>query len=222
MTEFSDIIIVCGHYGSGKTNLSLNLAFDFASRGEKVTLADLDIVNPYFRSSDYPELLEQHGIELIAPMYAHSNVDIPSLPASMYSLTSRGGRVIIDVGGDDSGATALGRFSAMLSAHGYDMLYVVNKYRALSTTCGETVELLGEIETASRLKATAVVNNSHIMQLTTAQDVLESDAYARKVSELSGLPLVMTAVDRRLAGELDGKISDIYPVDIHVTTPWQR
>lgn len=221
LSELERIILVCGHYGCGKTNFSINMALEYAAAGEKVTLVDLDVVNPYFRSSDYPELLRENNIELIAPVYAHSNVDIPSLPTEMYSIFTREGRIIIDVGGDDAGATALGRFSPQLSRMKYSMLYVINKYRIQSGTPEETADLLREIEAASRLKATAIVNNSHIMEETTDKDILESVEYAAEVSGKTGLPIWGTAVEENMASGIFGVPGFVYPVKIHVRAPWK-
>lgn len=221
ITTLNRITLVTGHYGCGKTNLSLNLALDFARRGEKCAVVDLDIVNPYFRSSDYDELLEKNGVRLIAPRYARSALDVPSLPAEIYSVfDSIDGRVIIDVGGDDAGATALGRYAAKFTGLEYSMLYVVNKYRPLTAESGEAAELLGEIETASRLKATAVVNNSHLMGGTTGETILSSVEYAEEAARMLGLPLLFTTAPRAIADKLT--CPDIYPVDIHVRTPWSN
>lgn len=217
----ADIVLICGHYGCGKTNLAMNLAARCAGAGEKVTLVDMDIVNPYFRSSDYKPLLDSMGVELIAPNYAHSNVDLPSITAEMYSIFTRTGRIIIDVGGDDAGATALGRFSRRLKERPYTMLYAVNCYRSQSQTAEETVELLREIETASHLQANAVVNNSHLMQYTTAQTVIDSFGYADEVCRLTGLPLAATAAERRVAGDLADCGRKIWQVEIMVTKPWE-
>ncbi|MBQ9993231.1 MAG: ParA family protein [Clostridia bacterium] len=217
----ADIYIICGHYGCGKTNLAINLAIDHAKRGEKVTLCDLDIVNPYFRSSDYAELIRDSGIELIAPTFAQSNVDLPSIPAAMYSIFAREGTRILDVGGDDAGATALGRFSRGLCEREYAMYYVVNKFRALSTTEEEAAELLREIEQASRLTATGIVNNSHVMEYTKASDIIEAQKYAQNVATMTGLPLLFTAVEKRLADEVRDAIPNLYEVDIRVKKPWE-
>ena len=220
-TKLSRITLVTGHYGCGKTNLSLNLALDFARRGEKCAVVDLDIVNPYFRSSDYDELLEKSGVRLIAPRYARSALDVPSLPAEIYSVfDSIDGRVVIDVGGDDAGATALGRYASKFAGVEYTMLYVVNKYRPLTAESGEAAELLGEIEAASRLKATAVVNNSHLMGGTTGETILGSMDYAADTARKLGLPLLFTTAPRAVADKLT--CPDIYPVDIHVRTPWSN
>ena len=126
-------------------------------------MADLDIVNPYFRSSEYGGLLEEHGVRLIAPVFAGTTLDTPALPPELYSIFEpQTGRVFIDAGGDDAGVTALGGLHGQLEETGYQMLYVINRYRVLSQTPEEAAALLGEIEAASRLKATALVNNSHL------------------------------------------------------------
>ena len=193
------ITLVCGHYGSGKTNFSLNLALNAVKRGERITLVDLDIVNPYFRTADYKDELEAAGVNVIA-----QNI----------------GRVIIDVGGDDAGATALGRFSRQLNESGYDMLCVINKYRKFISDPEEAVEMLAEIEAACRLKATGIVNNSHLGAQTTAQDILASVPYAEKTAELASLPLVCTTAPKSVASELEGKIENLCPVDVLVKLPW--
>lgn len=215
-----DFIIICGHYGCGKTNLALNIAVDMAERGDEVTLVDLDLVNPYFRSSDYPELLKEHNIELLASGYAHSNLDIPSIPSEMYGMFSRGGKVIIDVGGDDAGAVALGRFSHLIKQKDYTFLYVVNRYRIQSETPEEAVELLAEIKEASRLEPHFIVNNSHLMEQTTLSELVSGQAYAKEISEKTGLPLAFTAVERSLVPEAEKAIDNVYPVKVYVKKVW--
>ena len=210
--------LICGHYGCGKTNLSLNIALDLAQRGEKVSLVDLDIVNPYFRSSDYRELAEKAGVRLIAPGYAGSTLDSPALPAEIFSVFDSDGYVLFDVGGDDVGATALGRFAPRISRMDYDMLYVVNRYRPITADAGSAEELLGEIEKASRLKATGVVNNSHLMGLTTEKTIMDAVEYGEQTARELGLPLRFTTAPETVAEKLD--INNIYPVKIYVKTPW--
>lgn len=196
------------------------MAADLAERGEKVTMVDLDIVNPYFRSSDYTAFLEDRGIHMIAPRYSGSTLDIPSIPAEIASTFESDGYVIIDVGGDDAGATALGRFSASIRALDYDMLYVVNKYRPLTGTWGDAASLLGEIEAASRLKATGVVNNSHLMMYTDEETVLSSVPYAEQTAASLGLTVRFTTAPKDIAEKLN--IKNIYPVEVYVKTPWMQ
>ena len=223
MFPFGQFIIVCGHYGCGKTNLSLNLAVNLQKAGRKVTLVDLDLVNPYFRSSDFPEILRSNQIELIAPVFAHSNLDLPALPENLHRIFSMTDRtVIIDVGGDDAGATALGSVSQSIRQMEYQMLYVVNRYRALTQTPAEACALLREIESACRLKATGVVNNSHMQGETTPDDILRGVSFAEKTAELLDLPLAFTTVPAFLAEKVGKAGKNVYPVEIYVKPPWEQ
>lgn len=221
--------MVTGHYGSGKTNLAVNLALDsLGGRFETVTLVDLDIVNPYFRSSDYGQQLEARGIHVVSPRFAGTTQDVPSLSAEVYSVFESEGAVIFDAGGDDVGATALGRFARSFDAIEYEMLYVINRYRNLTTTAQEAADLLREIEAASHLKATGIVNNSHLRDETTADTVLASLGFARETAGLLGLPLVCTTVPRRLAEQFSDvpgdptHVENAYPIEVYVRTPWEE
>ncbi len=198
-TDFKPYTLVCGHYGCGKTNLSLNMACDLAGRGEKVALVDLDIVNPYFRSSDQRAALEARGIRLIAPGSAGTTLDVPALPAEIAATFGSAGDGILDVGGADAGAPARGRFSGKIKKLDYDMLYVVNKYRPLTSGPIDAARLLGEIEAASRLKATGLVNNSHLMHHTTAETIMSSLRYAEELAASLGLPLTITTAPKSRA-----------------------
>jgi cellulose biosynthesis protein BcsQ len=225
MPNFKRITIVCGHYGCGKTNLSINLAIDCAKAGNTVTLVDLDLVNPYFRSSEYGDILQKNQVKLIAPVYANTTLDLPMLPAELNSIfTNSDDHIILDVGGDDVGSTVLGTISGKIREAEYDMLYVVNRYRALTTTAEEAVELLKEIEAASRLKATAVVNNSHLKNLTTAQDILNSAEFAQNAAEMLNLPLLFTTAPKQIGSQQIqtlSKIPNLYPIEIYVRSPWE-
>lgn len=221
MTDrLKNFIVVTGHYGCGKTNFSINLALDYVAKGRKVTIVDMDLVNPYFRTSDYRELLESKGVEVIAPVFGHTNLDIPSLPASMYGIFDSKDIVIVDVGGDDVGSTVLGRFRPKFEGLDYDLLYVVNRFRNLTATAGEAAEILKEIEAVSRLKATGIVNNSHLMGETTDEVLKEGVLFAEEVAKLTGLPVVANTVRRDLYESLDLGYENIYPIDIHVKVNW--
>lgn len=212
-------VIVTGHYGSGKTNFSLNLAMDLRASGKEVSIADLDVVNPYFRTSDFREMAEKNGIELIASDYAGSSLDIPALSGRLDGRLGGDGFLIIDVGGDDTGAVALGRYAQKLSKTGYSMLYIVNAYRYLVREPEESVELLKEIEHSSRLRATHIVNNSNLGISTTAKEIRDSIPYAGKLSQLTALPVLWTVARREIAPALCD-IQDLYPANIYVTAPW--
>ncbi len=224
MESLKNFIIVCGHYGCGKTNYAINLALKYKKQGRRVTIVDMDLVNPYFRTSDYRELLENEGIEVIAPVFAATNLDIPSLPGEMYSVFEGKDIVILDVGGDDVGATVLGRFYPKLVNTDYDFLYVVNRYRGMTVKPQEAAEILNEIERVSRLKATRLVNNSHLMDDTTAETIAEGIRYAKEVSRITGLSLLHTTVNSELeVSETDVRFegSKIIPINIYVKTIWR-
>lgn len=220
--------VITGHYGCGKTNLAINLAMGQRAAYDQVTVVDLDIVNPYFRSSDYTGMLAARGIEVIAPIFAGTTLDAPALSPAIYSVFEKPGAVILDVGGDDAGATALGRFEDDIRAIDYDMLYVVNRYRNLTSTPREAADLLAEIELASHLTATGIVNNSHLRGETTVDTVLDSLDYGRSAADLIGLPLRFTTVPMDLSARFSAipgeptYVPDAYPIDIHVRTPWEE
>ena len=208
------ITLFVGHYGSGKTNIAVNYALRLAEAGRRVALADLDIVNPYFRSKD--SLTDLTAVRLIASPYAGTNLDLPALPQEMYAVTDdRTLIAILDVGGDDRGALALGRLTpAILEENDFECLAVINRYRPLTGTPEETVGVLREIEGAGGVPITGLVNNSNLGRETTPDDVLSSVAYAEEVSRLSGLPVKMTAVERGVCPLLSGKIPDLFPLDL--------
>ena len=214
--DFKRIVLFSGHYGSGKTNIAVNLAFQLKKCCDRVSIADIDIVNPYFRSEDSRRELEAAGIKLIASPFANSNVDVPALPQEVYSIVhDRGQQAIVDVGGDDRGALALGRWrDAILEEDNYEMLLVVNRFRPLTRDADSTIEVMREIELASKMPFTAVVNNSNLGNETTAQDILASQAYAQEICEKTGLSLKMTAVRAELMPELEGKIENLFPLHL--------
>jgi len=179
------IIIVCGHYGAGKTNISVNLAVKLKQEtGLVYTLADMDMVNPYFRSADNIKDLQKHGVDFIVPAFANMNVEVSTVPPEINSVfANQNKRVIIDIGGDDNGATVLGVFADKIKQENYEMIYVVNKYRPLTSNAGDAANLAHEIEHKSKLKITSLINNSNIGSMTTEKEVLNSIEYAQKISD---------------------------------------
>ena len=214
--NYKRVTLLCGHYGSGKTNIAVNMALDLSRDHEKVVIADLDIVNPYFRTVDSEEDLREAGVKLVVSSYANSNVDIPALPQEMYSLVDdRSLTCIVDVGGDDRGAYALGRISgAIREENYYDMFLVINRYRPLTPDAESTLEIMHEIEAAASLPFTGIINNSNLAAETEPETVLASVSYAQEVARLAGLPLVMTSVERSVAEKLEGQIENLFPMDL--------
>ena len=210
------ITLFAGHYGSGKTNIAVNYALHLKSLGESVVVADLDIVNPYFRTRDSLDDFEKAGIRLISSAFASSNVDLPALPQDVYSILDNPTEcAIMDIGGDDRGAYALGRYADAIKAeNNYEMLFVFNKYRPLTSTAQDAAEIMAEIETACHVKFTAIVNNSNLGEATTAEDILNSVDETEKLSELTGLPVKMTSVRSDLINNLNGKVENLFPLTL--------
>lgn len=208
------LTLFAGHYGSGKTNIAVNYALHLAKEGKPVCIADLDIVNPYFRTADSRQELESAGVELISPQFANSNVDLPALPAQAYKLVQdKRCYGIMDIGGDDRGAYALGRYVPyMKQEKDYRMVYVANCYRPLTRTAAEALEVMQEIEAACGLAFTDIVNNSNLASETDVQAVLNSRDYIQELSELSSLPVFMTTVRADLAEALREHIPNILPL----------
>jgi MinD-like ATPase involved in chromosome partitioning or flagellar assembly len=212
--EHKRLTLFAGHYGSGKTNIAVNYALCLAKEGKRVCIADLDIVNPYFRTKDSEKELSERGIHLVSPQYANSNVDLPALPAESYRLVQdKSTYGIMDIGGDDRGAYALGRYAdSIKKENNYEMFMVINMYRPLTRDVESTVEVMKEIETACSMKFTAIVNNSNIGEETTAQDVLDSLEYAQAVSQATGLPIGLTTVREDLYNYLCEKVDNLMPL----------
>jgi len=216
--KYKRVTLLCGHYGSGKTNIAVNMAFDLKKQNpdKKIAIADLDIVNPYFRTKDSRKDFEKENIRLICSGFANTNLDAPALPQDLYAITDdKQMQCIIDVGGDDVGAVALGRLSpALREENDYDMYLVINKYRPLTPNAQSVEEVRKEIEVASGLKFTAIINNSNLAAETTADDVIQTVNYAIEVSKLTGLPIAATSADINICEDLKGKVDNVFPLKL--------
>ena len=210
------VTLFAGHYGSGKTNIAVSYALLLAREGKKTAIADLDIVNPYFRTKDSASELEAAGVDLISPQFANTNVDLPALPAEAYRLVEdRSLFAVMDVGGDDRGAYALGRYAPFILEEGdYRMAFVANPCRPLTRTPEEALEVMREIEAAGGVPFTAIVNNANLAHETTAETVLAAIPYMERLSELSGLPVWLTSAEETVAAGLAGKIPHLLPMKL--------
>lgn len=208
--------VIVGHYGSGKTNFSINYALKNAENGKSVAVVDLDIVNPYFRSADLENVLSESGIRLISPLFANTNLDIPALTLELRQIPEE--RVIIDVGGDSSGAVALARYSDFFReiSDEIECIYIINMYRLGTETIDEAVEIMREIEHSSGLTVNTVVNNSNLGAETSAKVVEKSSAYAEKFCEATALPLKYT-----IDTSGNAKVKNRFPADIYVKKLWE-
>jgi hypothetical protein len=221
MTEPKRITVLAGHYGSGKTHIAVNYALRQKAGGRSVLLADLDIVNPYFRTADAADMLREAGIELISSEYALSNLEAPSVPSAIgAALLRKDVNCVLDVGGDDRGALALGRYAPLLAGEpSLDVWLVVNASRPLTATPEACLGIMREIETAARVKFTGIVNNTHLCGETAAGTVLASRPYAEAVAARAGLPVVMTAVREDLIPALK-QYPNVFPVKILRKPEW--
>ena len=214
--EHKRLTLFMGHYGSGKTNIAVNYAISLAAEEKPVCIADLDIVNPYFRTADSARELEAAGIDLVRPQYANSNVDLPALPPESYRLVrDKKTYGVMDIGGDDRGAYALGRFAPFIrEENDYRMAFVVNFCRPLTQTPEDALEVMREIEAACGLRFTCIVNNTNLGSETDPQVLLDSLEPLEGLSRLSGLPIWLHTVRQDLVPALSGDISPVFPLQL--------
>lgn len=221
---YSRLNIFCGHFGSGKSEVSVNYAIKLANEGKKVTVVDMDNVNPYFRSADAQKTLAENGIELIASEFTNSNLDMPTVPQELKKVfcdTSR--TVIFDVGGDDDGAYALGQFNSFFLKEAYKMFFVVSTKRPLTKTCDELVEMAGAIEYASRLKFTDIANNTNLGCLTTEDTLMSDYKEIKKLSEKLNIPVSMQCGIPKALEKLPPEFEyNKFPMKIYIKMPWQK
>lgn len=223
MSDKVKISIFTGYFGSGKTEFSINYSLDYAKEGKKVALVDLDIVNPFFRSAEMRELLEKKDIQLIAPQYANSNVDVPSLPASVQSIFSmENTEAIIDVGGNSEGATALGCYYPYLKEADYKMYFVINTLRPYSGNVGDICKTAKEIEHKSRLKITNIIANTNLSYETNVDIIKEGYDIVEKASKEMKVPVSYIGVPQELLDEIPNNLKKLaYPIKRYMKPLWE-
>ncbi len=214
--------IITGHYGSGKTEYAVNLALKLAETVENVALADLDIVNPYFRSYEQAQRLENAGIRVIVTSCG-GVADIPAInPEVMSIFQQEKWTGVLDIGGDPIGARVLARFAPQLKKEAFDLLFVLNANRPETRDVDSALQYMQEIEAESRQKITGIVNNTHLCRETTPQEIIKGARLARQLSERTGLPIVHHAVERKFVDAVKDKITgEILPMNIYMKKPWE-
>lgn len=216
------ISIITGHYGTGKTEFAVNLALAMAEAGEQVMLADLDIVNPYFRSRERRPLLEEAGVRLISSSQACSDADVPALPAELLTiLENRGIRGVLDIGGDPVGARVLARFHPKLIQEDYQLIYVLNANRPEVRDTENAIAYLRGIEATTGLTCTGIVNNTHLCQETTEAEIRKGAALAAAVSRETGIPVLCHVAEERFAAKLSDLPEMVFPITIKMKKPWE-
>ena len=203
----SRVTVLVGHFGSGKTEIALNLAMDQASDGVPVTMADLDVVKPYFRTRSARALLAESGIDLLAPKGPNIHADLPIIVPEIRShLRQSLRRLIIDVGGDDVGARVLGSLSDVVPHGETECLLVLNFRRPSTPDPNAAVEMVREIEAVGRLPVAGLISNTHLMDETDLEVILDGLENAQQTGELLGIPVVAVAATEDLAVELRARI----------------
>ena len=213
---------IVGHMGGGKTELAVNMAVTLAKAGEKTAIADLDVVNPYFRSREQREMFRALGIRFVASGQSLVDADVPSLPAELNTLLQDGSlRSILDIGGD-SGARVLARYRHQIAAQDYEVWFVLNARRPQTATLEKAIFSLRKIEEEMGLPVTGIVNNTHLCAETTATDVLLGAGLADEVAYVTNIPVICHTAPRFLADTLPALAEPVFPIDIYMKKPWER
>lgn len=218
------IRIITGHYGSGKTEFAVNYAFDLAKTGKKTAIVDLDIVNPYFRSREIEPQFVKKGIRVISSSIKGLSGDLPALSPEIYSvLQDTSYEVVLDVGGDKAGARSLGRYHEYFDREPYDMFFVLNANRHQTNTVDGAVSYLRSIEDSSMQKITALVNNTHLCDNTTIEEIMKGQKLCEDVSKVLGLPIKYVVCEKKFVDLLPkGLQGEVLPIDIYMKKPWEN
>ena len=216
------ISIITGHYGTGKTEFAVNLALALTKECDRVMLADLDIVNPYFRSRERRTLLEEAGVRLISASQACSDADVPALPAELLTiLENRDVKGVLDIGGDPVGARVLARFQPKFLMEDYQLIYVLNANRPEVRTTDSAVTYLRGIEATTGLTCTGIVNNTHLCNETTEAEIRKGAALATAVSAETGIPILCHVAEEHCAPALSDLAEPVFPITIRMKKPWE-
>ena len=214
--------IVTGHYGTGKTEFAVNLALAMARDGERVMMADLDIVNPYFRSRERRKVLEEAGIRLISSSQACSDADVPALPAELLTiLEGRSIRGVLDIGGDPVGARVLARFQPRIVMEDYQLIYVLNANRPEVREAENAIAYLRGIEATTGLTCTGIVNNTHLCGETTEEEIRKGAVLAAEVSRETGIPVLCHVAEKKFIPSLSDLPETVFPITIQMKKPWE-
>lgn len=215
------ISIITGHYGTGKTEFAVNLALSMAQE-RRLMLADLDIVNPYFRSREKRDLLKAAGVELITSSQACSDADVPALPAELLTiLQNRDITGILDIGGDPVGARVLARFRPQILEEDHQLIYVLNANRPEVRTKEAAIRYLQGIENTTGLICTGIVNNTHLCAETTPAEIRKGAALAAAVSQETDIPVLCHVAEERFVSSLSDLSEPVFPITIRMKKPWE-
>jgi hypothetical protein len=225
VADLPRISIFTGRFGTGKTEVAINYALAVAQLDGSVTLTDMDVVTPYFRTRDMTERLKPRGVEVVAPADFARDIHLPAVSARIWgTMQNEEGLTVMDVGGDSQGARAIGQFKALIERSGYIMYLVVNPYRPFNATVERIAKTVADIEANTRLETGALVSNPNLIADTTLQIVQAGHRLVEQASDELGLPIAFLCVEERL---LRGRVEDlctlpILPLARHFLPPWEE
>jgi hypothetical protein len=219
------IVVIVGNYGSGKTEVAINLAVNRRAAGMDVRIADLDLVNPYFRTREARGPLSELGIEVVVPPEEYLNADLPILSPVIAGMVRRPtGLTLIDAGGDDVGVTVLAALADSFKNKDVLMLQVVNPYRPFTETVAGCLKIRDEIENASKMQVGGLIGNANLINETTVQDIYQGHDFMNALSEKSGLPVAFMTVSAELMTEIDLErfACSVLVLKRFLLLPWER
>lgn len=225
MKNLTGIVIVVGGYGSGKTEVSINLAVNRRRDGVDVRVADLDLVNPYFRTREARGTLSKLGIDVVVPPKQYLQADLPILSPAVAGLIRRPSQLtLIDVGGDNVGAKVLAALADALRDKSVHMLQVVNPFRPFTDTLAGCTKMRKEIDKASKMRISGIVGNANLIDETTNESIYYGYDFVRSFSEESRLPLEFITVESYLLPKIDvNRFScPVLPIDRQLVPPWRK
>jgi len=218
------INIFTGHFGSGKSEIAVNYAFKLNQMNYRTAIADLDVVNPFFRTTDVKSELEANGIHVVTTLYANTNVDVPALSPEINKLfENKDFKVVLDVGGDDLGAKVLGRYKEQIVNDSYRMYCVINTKRPMTDTKEKIISMIRDIEESSGIKVDMLINNTNLLQNTTPDDIMEGHELIKQVSEELSIPIAFacgfSSTLNSIREKLQGKV---FYLNKYIKLPWDN
>lgn len=223
MVNDKRIRIIVGHYGSGKTEFSVNYVMKLSETHENVAIADLDVVNVYFRSREKAELMEEKGIKVLSSAFGHhANLDLPAISSGILGfLQDDNCNVVLDIGGDSTGARVLARYKQIIEHKGYDMFVVVNAFREETQNIEGVLRHINELEDQTGLKVTGLINNSHLLRETSLDDVKTGQELIKSVSDELKIPIKYVCATENVAKDIPSEYEgEVLPIQMYMREEW--
>ncbi len=223
--DLKGIVIICGNYGSGKTETAVNLATTKSIEGLDVKIADLDLVNPYFRTREARDTLTSLGVDVVLPDKKYMHADLPILAPAVSGMIKQPSELtILDAGGDDTGVTVLAALEDFLSKHTVHMLQVINPFRPFTHDIEGCIKIKEEIEKSSKIKITGLVGNANLIDETIPEHINDGYDFLTNVSKATGLKIEFITASSKLVPhlEIDRFSCPVLTIDRKLAFPWKR